>query len=142
MLSIVADSRNKKAYVSLRSIEANTEYGIDRFLWFLGRELKSTASKQVLAKPRSGRVYRYKGRRHVASSRGESPANRSGAYRKSIGFNVRGHTMEFGAGAKYSAYLENGTRRMAARPGLLNSIKSNEKTGLDRANSELKKALT
>lgn len=87
-------------------------------------ELRS-ASQVVLTGGRSGKVYRYGGGTYQASSSGEAPARRSGAFRESW---VEKSEMEEGggrfgieSGLSVSGYLlgellENGTSRMGARP--------------------------
>jgi hypothetical protein len=104
-------------------IEAMTKLGARGGLFLVGNMLKQEFIKQVLARPKSGRLYRIAGRLHRASAEGETPANLTGNYRKSIGFNVSGwDELEFGNSAYYAGWLENGTARMGARKGLLNSI--------------------
>ncbi len=142
MLNFHADKNNKRAFVSLHRIRANTTHGVEKFWWAFGKDLVSEANKAILAKPRGGRVYKYRGRRHKSSRAGESPANRSGAYRRSIGFAVRGwRGMEFGAESDYAGHLENGTSRMQARPGLGNAISDTERNGLNLAVQHLRNNL-
>jgi len=121
-LKFTTDRSSKKVLASLKNVKADSIYGIEKFWWALGKDLKASANKAILARPRQGRVYTSRNkagarRRHTASRASESPANRSGVYRKSIGFDVQDwENMEFGAGAEYAGYLENGTSRMAPRP--------------------------
>lgn len=111
-----------------------------RRVWFeLGKELKQTANREILARDKLGRVYIIRGpggrrRRHVASAPGQSHANRSGRLRRSISWRIKGHeSLAFGYGVSttagdaapdYDAFVEFGTRNMAARPSLLNAIET------------------
>lgn len=74
------------------------------------------AEKAVLNGTGSGRVYGS----HVASAPGEPPAKWTGNLRGSFKPVVtdEGMTVKVGvrSGVKYASYLEDGTRRMAARP--------------------------
>jgi hypothetical protein len=66
-------------------------------------------------------------RTHIASSYSETPANVTGALRKSIGFEPSGMILVFGAGGRdsgvnYADYLESGTDKMLPRPLLRNAV--------------------
>ncbi len=127
MLKFIPDHSNRVVDVQIDEITMRTRRGIRQFWFALGKSLLKSFNKSVLAKPRSGRVYRYKKRRHVASRKGESPANRSGNYRRSAGYQLRGAMeMKFGADAPYAGFLENGTSKMAERPGLGNAVRDTE----------------
>lgn len=126
---------NKRALESAENLAANTQFGIDKALWQSGKDLQGNFNKQVLDKSaKTGRIYirKNKGgarRKHQASAPGQSPANRTGKYRKAIGFNVRKGASElvFGNSAEYAGFLELGTSRMKPRPGLGNAVKSSER---------------
>jgi len=122
------DEKGAEALVAgkIKNLDGATRAGIRMGLYNLGKALKKTASADMLRKDKTGRIYRYKGRRHQASAAGQSAANRSGKLRKSIDFTVQGSDgLTFGANAPYSTFLELGTARMAARPTLQNSMKKN-----------------
>jgi len=120
---------NKRVYLLIEDIGDATHRSI-RHAWFdLGRDLRKTASENILKKPKGGRTYyrRIKGgsrRKHVASAPGETHANLTGRLRRSLGWKVRGaESLEFGYGVDkdttvYAPFVENGTRRMRARPSL------------------------
>ena len=140
-LDIVSHSGNSRAIESAENIAANTRFGVEKALWHSGKDVHSEFNRQVLAKDKTGTIYirRNKAgsrRRHQASAPGETPANRTGAYRKGFDFNVDGaHQLRIGIPAigngpsgKYPLYLEVGTSRMSARPGLGNSIKASERS--------------
>lgn len=132
-VNIISPAGNKQVLRSAQNIAANTRYGIEKSLWQSGKDLIATFSRQVIAKNKTGRLYIRKTRagarrRHIASAPGESPANRTGFYRKSAGFQVRGpKELIFGNSAEYAGFLEIGTSRMAKRPGLGNAIKATER---------------
>ncbi len=88
--------------------------------------------KVTLTGRRHGRVYRRRGKVHVASAPGEPPAIDTGFLRGSVhsrGITERSRTRvvgEVGVGAEYGVYLEKGTRRMASRPFAGRTLKSRE----------------
>lgn len=129
MITLRPGRENKKVLLRIEGLEQLTRRSI-RHAWFdLGQALKKTASDNILAKPKHGRTYiiRYRSgrrRRHVASAAGESHANLTGKLRRSLGWKVQGSSsLEFGYGVtrdtvEYAPPIENGTRRMGARPSL------------------------
>ncbi len=152
-VEIIEDPGNRQVFVQMDELEDRTRRGIRQFWFKQGKSLLKEFNRAVLEKPRSGRVYRIRGkggrsRRHIASQAGESPANRSGNYRKSAGYQIRGtQEMEFGAGAKYAGWLENGVpedsgSRMAARPGLGNAVRNTEGEALRDASNSVERELT
>jgi len=147
MLKFEADRNNKQVMIQLDEQADRTRRGIRQFWFALGKTLLKDFNKAVLAKPRSGKVYLVRRgktrRRHVASKAGESPANLSGTYRRSTGYQLRGsNEMLFGADAPYAAFLENGTNKMKPRPGLGNAVKSTEGEALSTAADLIERELT
>lgn len=68
--------------------------------------------------PKTGRIYRRKGRLHQASvgrARAEYPANDTGALRASIRSRVGTNEAEVGSNMFYSNFLREGTSRMVRR---------------------------
>lgn len=132
-VEILEPEGNKRAIHSLENIAANTHFGVERSLWKSGKDILSEFSRQVLAKDKKGTLYVLRDRsgrrrRHVSSAPGQTPANRTGNYRKSGDFNVsNGNQLVFGNAAEYSGFLELGTSRMKKRPGLSNTIKATER---------------
>lgn len=132
-MEIIDGAGNKHAIEIVGNLKARTEFGVQRALFRSGRDILTTFRQQVLAKNKTGRIYIRKDRlgrkrKHQASASGESPANRTGFYRKSAGFNVDGSSqLIFGDSAPYAGFLELGTSRMKKRPGLGNAVKSNER---------------
>jgi len=131
-----------ESFESMHNIEANTKFGFQRGLFRLGKDLIQSFNRET-KKRKTGKLYRVPGRRRRvrASAAGESPAVRTGKYKKAVGYKISGVTMRFGNSAKYAGRLETGTTRMDKRPGLANSIKDNQRNGLlamsDSIESEL-----
>lgn len=105
--------------------------GIQSALTDIGRRNVKTARELIRDKAKTGRIYikTRNGRRvrHQASAPGEAPASFTGLLIKQTAFEVSGHRfMKFGNRAPYSAFLELGTKNMAARPFLIKAIKENE----------------
>lgn len=132
-LDIVDSTGNVRSLESVENIAASTRFGVERALWRSGKDLQAEFNRQVLAKDKTGRLYIRRNRagarrQHRASAPGQTPANRTGNYRKSIGFTVDGaHQLTFGNSAEYAGFLEVGTSRMQARPGLGNTVKAGER---------------
>ena len=147
MPRLIADKNNKQVFTQLNDLNDLTRRGIRRFWFALGKGLIKEFNTEVLRKPRSGRVYKVRRgktvRRHTASRPGETPANLSGNYRKSVGYQIRGvMEMQFGNRAEYAGFLENGTSKMAERPGLGNAVDSTEGEALQDASNILERELT
>lgn len=97
-------------------------------------------AKLNMKKVSYGRVYRVGGRIHIASRAGDTANNMSGTLSRTIRYEKQGYILEFGAGnekVNYAKYLENGTRKMGARPNYTKSILQNEK----KINAEIEKIL-
>lgn len=92
----------------------------------------SKQAKENMDKVSYGRTYIIGGKVHIASKKGDSPNNMTGAYRDTIRFEVNGKTMKFGAGnskVNYVKYLEGGLDR----PNIVKSIVQNT----DKINMEV-----
>lgn len=142
MFDVKIDSSSRKALLTLELAQKSTVRGIRQAFYFLGKDLKADANKNILAKPRSGRVYKHKGRRHTASTEGESFANRSGAARRTLGFDVKGgDQLEFGfrekAATIYTKFLEESLNR----PTLGIAVKDNQRNAQVHFEREIKKAI-
>ena len=120
------------AMQSIANAPRITKKGIRQGMYFVGRELRNEASRAILEKPKHGRVYliRRGSRRfrHIASAPGETFANRSGAARRTLGWNVRGDRLEFGfkagSATEYVKVLEQGRLN---RPALKNAIRNKQR---------------
>ncbi len=140
---------NKKVFLQINDLDNSTRRGIRQGLFQFGDDLVRTANQQILKKPKSGitrLVRRGKTRRrHTASAPGESPANLSGNYRRSIGYKLQGTKgLIFGAGnseVPYAEALELGNRKngMKPRPGLGNAVKATERNGIKYLENNIKR---
>ena len=155
--NISADHANKKVELQIRAIKTLSREAIRKGFYFIGRELREEAKRSIINGPKSGRLYRIKGRKnlHRASAPGESPANLFGNLQKSIGYIVKGSdSMEFGAGGesgklhglarkdvKYARRLELGGGSVAQRPYLSKAIDAKEKQVSTIFENELKRSL-
>lgn len=139
---------HKQMQIDISGIVNATKRGIRRGLYRAGKSLKATANKNILEKPKSGRTYFIKrgrsGRRfrHVASSPGESFANRSGAARRTLGYDVRGSSqLEFGfrgnAETEYTKILEESLNR----PTLTIAVRQNERNIIKHLENAIRKEL-
>ncbi len=135
MLSVRSGNQNARVFRQINEIEGRTDRGIRQGFFRLGNDLVRTLRRQVLERNKRGRTYIRKDRagrrrRHIASAAGQTPANRTGNYRKNAGYQLRGsQQLEFGIreGADYGLFLEEGTKNMAPRPGLGNAVKANQR---------------
>lgn len=147
-LSLTLSRSSIEAIKSAKNLGPSTRFGIEKAWWRSGKAIHDTFNTQVLDKSaKSGRIYirRTKGgarRRHQASAPGESPANRTGTYRKGFDFQVRGeHELVVGNTVKYSGFLELGTSRMRTRPGLGNAVDASQRDIMRNLTGEIEEAL-
>lgn len=145
MIYIKEDANNRKVILSLQNLDNITVRGKRQAFYAIGAIARKTIQENVSKSPRSGRIERFRGRLRRASIPGESFANRSGAAKKTIGFDVRGSDeLEFGfrenQDTKYTAYLENGTSKMGKRPTVGIASKSTVGKAQIIMEKELKKA--
>jgi HK97 gp10 family phage protein len=125
-----------QSFRKLSTLAQGTKRSIRQGWFSIGRNLSQEANREILRKPKSGRVYfiRRGGRRfrHIASAPFETHANITGKARRSVSWKVHGtDSMDFGYGVSttaknaapiYAPFLEFGTRKMAPRPSLSNAI--------------------
>lgn len=95
-----------------------------------GVQIMANDAKRAVARgPKTGRVYTRHGISHQASAPGEPPATDTGVLVNSISGDaeLRGGVVlgAIRATAQYAAWLELGTRRMAARPFLVPAVERN-----------------
>ena len=131
MISI--DVKKGKGVRRLEDIGKYTRHAI-RKTWFdLGKNLKSSAIKEIISGTKTGRVYVIRGpsgkvRRHVSSAPGETHADMSGDLRLSLDYKVSGggEKMVFGYlndPPIYARVIEKGSDKIKARPTLKNAWK-------------------
>lgn len=123
MLEIINDKGEKRFFGSVLNLKKHTKSGIKRAFHKSGQQLKNSFQAEVKFGLKTGHMYG----RHQASAPWETPANLTGNYAKSIGFNVSGQELRFGNSAAYAGRLEFGTSRMEPRPGLSNAIQDQER---------------
>lgn len=146
MIKVKQDSNNRRVFIQIEKSARVTERALRKSFYYIGKDLVSSASKSILKKPKSGRVYLIRRggrlRRHQASAPGEAPANFTGNLRRSLDFIVQGSKeMTFGADADYAKFLELGTRKMEKRPYLIKSINDNERNITKHFENQIKKFL-
>lgn len=137
------DPKNNKVILELKNINKITLFSIRKSLFAIGKDLISEANKEILKKPKGGRLYirRTKGgskKRHRASAPLETHANMTGQLRKSMQWKVSGQELDFGYGVakstapEYAAAIEFGKAPgskppLIKRPSLRNSITANQR---------------
>lgn len=116
----IDDGFSKSAiYKRLMEMPLNYHNMARQSLYSIGKEMEKVVKDGIKNPPKTGRTYRYRGRRYRASAPGQYPANRSGNLRRSVEFNVEGKKfVKVGTDVEYGRFLEDGTRRMARRPFL------------------------
>jgi len=147
MIKIKPDHGNRKVEISIENIANSTRQGVRQAFFYYGKDLVKTLNKNVLKKPKGGKVYLIRRgktkRKHRSSSPNETAANISGAYRKTADFKLKGSdSMIFGAGSSkvpYAEFLEKGTRKMKPRPGLKIAITETERNAKNYIESQIKK---
>lgn len=146
MIKITESALNKVAYKSLRQIEERTRSGIRKAWYELGKDLKQESKRLITEPPKTGRIYRIrrKGKTviHQASAPGESPANLTGALKKSVNYNVSSTSeLVFGANTKYARRLELGDSKIKKRPYLKRAIDEKEGEAYTHLCSNIEKEL-
>ena len=93
--------------------------------------VEGTAKESIQRGAKTGRTYRRGGITHQASAAGEAPASDTGFLVSNITHNLatKGQTMtaKVLSNAKYSKFLEYGTRKMEERPFLQPALEQNKK---------------
>jgi len=146
MSGITLDPASRRAI--LENLGRLTQEGLELGAWQAGRLLKKNTNADILRKPKGGRTYVLRDkagrkRRHAASAPGETHANLSGTLRRSLNFSVSGSELEFGYfnPPPYGKWVEEGTRRMEARPSLQNNIKAAQRDIVVAIQNEIKRKL-
>lgn len=114
MFKITGPQTNEKVMLNIKNIGKLTKEGLQKAFYKIGNDLKKDVKKEIMKKPKHGRLYVTNGRLHRASAPGEAPANLSGALEKAIDFDVVGNNkLDFGvrANVKYGKDLEIGSKR-------------------------------
>jgi hypothetical protein len=93
-MGIKIDTNSRKAVFKIRHLADLTKAGIEHAAWTSARGLRTATGKEILRKPKGGRVYTSRTRsgarrKHTASAPGETHANFSGTLRRSLDFNMK-----------------------------------------------------
>lgn len=100
-------------------VQERIRRGVQRGLLAAGEEVRDEVLRLILHTPKTGHLYRRRGAVHQASAPGEAPASDTGTLVSRITVDtsdLSALVVRVGAHTNYAAYLEFGTRRMAARP--------------------------
>ena len=140
--SMTINHQSRQVLIDLSKHDVVIKQGVRRGLYFAGKQLIRTASKGIIKPPKTGKYYKYKGRRIRASAQGEYPSNRSGLLRRGLGFDVKGfEELEFGDTTAYAGYVELKKGNKGGRPYLKKSVEKNKDVVLnliaDNINKEL-----
>lgn len=132
---------SKRVIVGITQDIHNHRQGIENGLYKIGELLGGRIAALINKPPKTGRVYRIRGRNHQASAPGEAPANQTGKLVRSYNYNVHGpFQMEIGESVPYAGFLEEGTRRMKPRPHVLRAINETQGDAVNLFYSEVAKA--
>ncbi len=122
-IRVKASKSTKRVIVDMPRNIFRHQRGIQNALHVIGDVVGNRTGRLIKEGPKTGRVYRFRGRDQQASSPGEAPANRSGRLLRSFNYNVHGpYSMELGESAPYAGFLEDGTGRMKPRPHVIRAI--------------------
>jgi len=157
MIKISSLSSNKKVELNIQNIDKSCAKGIRAAMYEIGKDLRKSAQKAILKKPKHGRFYllNKNGRlvRHRASAPGEAPANFTGSLKRSVDYKLSGSSrLEFGVvrqalfvspgsnarGVEYGKRLELGIG-VEARPFLLPAIEKNNRNIQNRLETNMRK---
>ena len=149
MPTIILDRTTSKNLLRLQNSSKLVKLAIRKAFHKIGKDLKETGSKELLYRPKSGRLYKVKINgvtyNHRASAPGESPANLTGALRRSLNYKVSSsYEMRWEAGGgevDYASELEFGSPRVAKRPYMLKSITLNRRNIGNHFLKEIKKSV-
>ena len=137
---------DRKAELHIKNTAKLTRTAIRAGFYHVGKRNVSVASKDILAKDKTGRIYGIRRgkvvRRHRASALGETFANLSGAARRTLGFAVHGSdSMEFGFKKNQKTFYTEILETSLNRPALGNTVKSESGNSHRIFEQEAKKAL-
>lgn len=145
-MSFTLTAQNKKAQIQIDNTIRLTKKGIRQGFYNLGKVLRGTASKDILAKDKTGIIYRIRRgkiiRNHQSSAESETFANLSGAARRSLGFDVRGaNELEFGFRKAEETFYTKILEGSLNRPALANTVTKESGNTVMIMETELKKAV-
>jgi hypothetical protein len=141
-ISIREDYKNRQVFISIDTATHAIRRGLKDALAEIGRENKKHTKALIKNPPKTGRIYKVKGKPnpHQASAPGEAPANWTGKLMKSVRYRAYSWSrMEFGDYAPYGKWLEDGTKKMSARPHLSRTVKERSGTNFTIINKVVSK---
>lgn len=146
MIELKKDPANKKAEFHINNTIVLTKKGIRQGFYNVGKLLKSSANKDILAKDKTGKVYRIRRgkviRNHRASAHGQTFANLSGAARRTLGFDVVGSDhLEFGFRQNAETFYTKILETSLNRPAIGNAVQKEQGNTIMIMERETKKAL-
>lgn len=145
-MSFREDPNNRKAFIQIDNTIKLTKRGIRQGFYQVGKVLRASANTDILAKDKTGVVYRIRRgkviRNHRASSKGQTFANLSGAARKTLGYEVKGASeLEFGFRKNEETHYTKILETSLNRPALGNAVKKESGNAVTILENELKKSL-
>jgi len=127
-ITIRVHKKTERVLIDVRNQTKLHRKGIIKAFSEIGQLVGDETKRIIESGSRTGRLYKFNGRSHVASAFGEAPADRSGKLKKSYRYMRNGSSsMRVGETASYAKFLEDGTRRMKPRQHLILAI--NNKSG-------------
>jgi HK97 gp10 family phage protein len=128
-----------------REVQESIEREIDIALFASAKHVEAQAKRSILSGEKSGRTYKRRSVTHQASAPGEAPASDTGRLVNSINSYLdKGKSTALviaGRGTvKYAAFLEFGTRLMAARPFMFPALEGSRDWIRERLAAAVRKA--
>ena len=143
MIAIRPSTQNKKVFIQIVRIKPGVQRDLRHALTEVLRENTQHSQKLIKNPPKTGRIYKFRGRDHQASAPGQPPADRSGDLRKTSGYRVYGWERgEFGDRMPYGVFLEDGTRRMRKRPHIVRTVREKERDNFVTLSNTVHKGMT
>ncbi len=123
MITFKQNPKNKEVFLQIETVAHDALYAIEQGLYDSGKLMEKFLKKGLKRGSRSGRWYKYNGKRLQSSSAGEFPQRRTGNLKESVAFTVNSYrNMVFGIknpgelyDTFYAEYLEDGTSKMQPR---------------------------
>lgn len=146
-MSFREDPGNRKAHLHIANTDKLTKRAIRQGFYKVGKLLAASASKDILAKDKTGRLYLIRRgkvvRRHRASAKGETFANLSGAARRTLGFDVKGGSeLVFGFRKDQKTFYTKILETSLNRPALGNAVKKEQGNSISIMEQEARKVLS
>jgi len=127
-MAIRVITKSNKAFIVVGKALMKTQEGLRKGLHEIGIIAKREAKSLILNPPKTGKIRRIRGVLHQASAGGEAPATFTGNLARNLGYKVSSPTqLVIFNKAPYSGWLEEGTKKMEARPFLSAAAKNTAK---------------